>query len=218
MEQRAPGHTVLDDKIYCEGDARFQTATSSRRRQALDFLQDPLAYDKREALEVLRHCVRCRHRLRRSATPRWRANWLPQEARPERRASWRESRTCVPAFRPTRRAISTKRCSTIGSATSAVITELNGWDSFNPGHLDQHLLPFYERGLADGTLTRESARELLECFFIKFNNHPAPPKVGVTAAESGTYTDFANINIGGLLPRRLRRRERAFASPAGYRR
>jgi formate C-acetyltransferase len=81
----------------------------------------------------------------------------------------------------------------------AVITELNGWDSFNPGHLDQHLLPFYERGLTDGTLTREFARELLECFFIKFNNHPAPPKVGVTAAESGTYTDFANINIGGLL-------------------
>ena len=81
----------------------------------------------------------------------------------------------------------------------AVITELNGWDSFNPGHLDQHLLPFYERGLAEGTLTRESARELLECFFIKFNNHPAPPKVGVTAAESGTYTDFANINLGGLL-------------------
>ncbi len=81
----------------------------------------------------------------------------------------------------------------------AVITELNGWDSFNPGHLDQHLLPFYEQGLADGTLTQETARELLECFFIKFNNHPAPPKVGVTAAESGTYTDFANINIGGLL-------------------
>ncbi|MEJ2039466.1 MAG: pyruvate formate lyase family protein, partial [Desulfosarcinaceae bacterium] len=81
----------------------------------------------------------------------------------------------------------------------AVITELNGWDSFNPGHLDQHLFPFYEKGLADGTLTRESARELLECFFVKFNNHPAPPKVGVTAAESGTYTDFANINIGGLL-------------------
>ena len=66
-------------------------------------------------------------------------------------------------------------------------------------HPPQHLLPFYDRGLADGTLTKESARELRECFFIKFNNHPAPPKVGVTAAESGTYTDFANINIGGLL-------------------
>jgi len=81
----------------------------------------------------------------------------------------------------------------------AVITELNGWDAFNPGHLDQHLRPFYERGLADGSLTAESARELVECFFVKFNNHPAPPKVGVTAAESGTYTDFANINLGGLL-------------------
>ena len=46
---------------------------------------------------------------------------------------------------------------------------------------------------------RDAARELLECFWVKFNNHPAPPKVGVTAAESGTYTDFANINLGGLL-------------------
>jgi formate C-acetyltransferase len=81
----------------------------------------------------------------------------------------------------------------------AVITELNGWDSFNPGHLDQHLLSFYKRELDSGSLTPEFAKELLECFFIKFNNHPAPPKVGVTAEESGTYTDFANINIGGLL-------------------
>jgi trans-4-hydroxy-L-proline dehydratase len=80
-----------------------------------------------------------------------------------------------------------------------VITELNGWDAFNPGHLDQHLLPFYRRGLADGTLTEAAARELLEAFFVKFNNHPAPPKVGVTAEESGTYTDFANVNLGGLL-------------------
>ncbi|UCF93402.1 MAG: formate C-acetyltransferase/glycerol dehydratase family glycyl radical enzyme, partial [Desulfobacterales bacterium] len=33
---------------------------------------------------------------------------------------------------------------------------------------------------------------------IKVNNHPAPPKVGVTAQESGTYNDFTNINLGGL--------------------
>ena len=39
---------------------------------------------------------------------------------------------------------------------------------------------------------------MLQCFWVKFNNQPAPPKVGVTAAESGTYTDFANINNGGL--------------------
>mgnify|MGYP003487701940 CR=1 FL=1 len=51
-----------------------------------------------------------------------------------------------------------------------------------------------------GTLTDDDARELLQCFWVKFNNQPAPPKVGVTAAESGTYTDFANINNGGLTP------------------
>jgi pyruvate formate-lyase/glycerol dehydratase family glycyl radical enzyme len=82
----------------------------------------------------------------------------------------------------------------------SVITELNTWDSFNPGRLDQHLLPFYQKGLEDGSLTPERAKELLECFWIKFNNQPAPPKVGVTEEQSGTYTDFALINIGGVKP------------------
>jgi formate C-acetyltransferase len=79
-----------------------------------------------------------------------------------------------------------------------VTIELNTWDAFNPGRLDQHLYPFYQKGLADGSLTKEFAIELLECFWIKFNNQPAPPKVGVTAAESSTYTDFALIKIGGV--------------------
>ena len=77
------------------------------------------------------------------------------------------------------------------------ITELNGWDAMTPGHLDQHLQPFYEQGIAAGTLTRDQAKELIACFWIKVNNHPAPPKVGVTAKESGTYNDFTNINLGG---------------------
>jgi pyruvate-formate lyase len=34
-----------------------------------------------------------------------------------------------------------------------VITELNPWDAFNPGRLDQHLYPFYEKDLAEGRLT-----------------------------------------------------------------
>jgi formate C-acetyltransferase len=78
------------------------------------------------------------------------------------------------------------------------ITELNGWDAMNPGHLDQHLFPFYEKELVEKTLTGDKAKELLSCLWIKFNNHPAPPKVGVTAQESGTYNDFTNINLGGL--------------------
>jgi len=81
-----------------------------------------------------------------------------------------------------------------------VITELNPWDSFNPGRLDQHLFPFYQSELDSGTLSDEEAKELLECFWIKFNNHPAPSKVGVTANESNTYTDFSLINLGGLKP------------------
>jgi formate C-acetyltransferase len=79
-----------------------------------------------------------------------------------------------------------------------VITEVNPWDSFNPGRLDQHLYPFYKKGLDDGTLTKEKAIELIQAFWIKFNNHPAPPKMGVTAKESNTYTDFALINLGGV--------------------
>jgi formate C-acetyltransferase len=40
----------------------------------------------------------------------------------------------------------------------------------------------------------------LQCLWIKFNNQPAPPKVGITLKESSTYTDFANLNTGGVKP------------------
>jgi len=79
-----------------------------------------------------------------------------------------------------------------------VITELNPWDSFNPGRFDQHLFPFYQNDIVSGTLTPEQAIELLQAFWVKFNNHPSPPKMGVTAQESNTYTDFALINLGGV--------------------
>lgn len=80
----------------------------------------------------------------------------------------------------------------------SVITELNTWDAFSPGRLDQHLYPYYKKEVEEGTLTREDAKELLQLFWVKFNNQPAPPKVGVTLHESGTYTDFANITSGGV--------------------
>ncbi|NLF42244.1 MAG: formate C-acetyltransferase/glycerol dehydratase family glycyl radical enzyme [Bacteroidales bacterium] len=79
-----------------------------------------------------------------------------------------------------------------------VVTELNPWDSFNPGRLDQHLYPFYQKETGEGTLSPEQAKELLQAFWVKFNNHPAPPKTGVTARESNTYTDFTLVNVGGL--------------------
>jgi len=197
MEQRAPGHTVLDGKIYSKGMEDFKRDIAQGVTN-LDFLNDPEAYEKREALKSFE--ISCDAVIlfaeRHAALARELAT---KEAHPQRRAELlRIAEVCsrVPAHAPQD---FHEALQYYWFCHLAVITELNGWDSFNPGHLDQHLLPFYKRGLAEGTLTPESARELLECFFIKFNNHPAPPKVGVTAAESGTYTDFANINIGGLL-------------------
>jgi formate C-acetyltransferase len=197
MEQRAPGHTVLDNKIYRKGMLDFKQDIAAALAK-LDFLNDPLALDQREALQSFD--IACDAVIvfaeRHAALAR---ELAAKERHPQRRAELENiADVCshVPAHAPRD---FQEALQYYWFCHLAVITELNGWDSFNPGHLDQHLLPFFERGLADGTLTRESAQEILECFFIKFNNHPAPPKVGVTAAESGTYTDFANINIGGLL-------------------
>ncbi len=42
MEQRAPGHTALDDKIYRRGVLDFK-ADVARVREALDYRSDPEA-------------------------------------------------------------------------------------------------------------------------------------------------------------------------------
>jgi trans-4-hydroxy-L-proline dehydratase len=196
MEQRAPGHTVLDDKIYTSGLVDFQSRIDAAIA-AVDASRDPDAWAKREELTAMR--MACDAVIAFAARHADLADErAARETRPDRRRELHQiAAICrrVPAHAPRtfREALQAYWFCHLG-----VIMELNGWDAFNPGHLDQHLLPFYERGLADGSLTPESARELIECFFVKFNNHPAPPKVGVTAAESGTYTDFANINLAGL--------------------
>jgi formate C-acetyltransferase len=195
MEQRAPGHTVADGKIYRKGLLDFK-AEIARALEELDPARDPLAAHKRDQLTAMgiaadamilfasRHAAQARALAEAEGNPTRRDELLRIADVCER----------VPARAPRdfREALQTYWFYHLG-----VITELNGWDSFSPGHLDQHLEPFYTQDLADRSLTREDAKELLECFFIKFNNHPAPPKVGVTAAESGTYTDFANLNLGG---------------------
>jgi formate C-acetyltransferase len=165
----------------------------------LDYFADPAVYAKREQLQAMDIAcdavVLFAERHARLAEQRAAA-----ETNPVRRAELQKiASVCryVPAHAPRD---FHEALQSYWFCHLAVITELNGWDSFSPGHLDQHLLPFYERGLATGALSPEHARELLEAFFVKFNNHTAPPKVGVTAAESGTYTDFANVNLAGLRP------------------
>ncbi len=185
MEQRAPGHTVADGKIYRKGFLDFKKDIATAIA-ALDFLGDPDAYAKQEELRAMDICCDAIIAFARRHA---------EKAREMGRDDIAEVCSWVPAHAPRtfREALQMYWFVHLG-----VISELNTWDSFNPGRLDQHLYPFYKQGIQDGTLTREDAKELLECFWVKFNNQPAPPKVGITLAESATYTDFANINSGGL--------------------
>ena len=196
MEQRAPGHTALDGKIYRKGMLDFKEDITEHIAR-LDFLNDPEATDKLEELQAM--AVSCDAAIvfaeRHAALAEELAVTEPDANRAAELRMIAKVCRHVPAHAPRNfwEAIQMYWFVHLGT-----ITELNGWDAMNPGHFDQHLLPFYERGLADGTLNREAAKELLSCFWIKVNNHPAPPKVGITARESGTYNDFTNINIGGL--------------------
>ena len=196
MEQRSPGHTVLDDKIYHKGLLDF-ISDIEERLAALDYLSDPDAHAKQEELKAMAICAKALiHFAQRHAQEA--QVQAEAETDPVRKAELeRIARICthVPARAPRDfwEALQYYWFVHLG-----VTIELNPWDAFCPGRLDQHLLPFYREGLQAGTLTPESAKELLHCFWIKFNNQPAPPKVGVTAAESSTYTDFAQINTGGV--------------------
>jgi pyruvate formate-lyase/glycerol dehydratase family glycyl radical enzyme len=196
LEQRAPGHTVLGDKIYEKGLLNLKEEIR-RNMQDLDSLGDQAAYEKMEELKAMEIAADAMmHYAERYSKA------AKKLARKEKSAERRKELTkiadvCahVPAHPPRDfwEALQYYWFVHVG-----VILELNPWDAFNPGRLDQHLYPLFEKGLKDGTLTEEKARELLQALWIKFNNQPAPPKVGVTAEESSTYTDFALINTGGV--------------------
>jgi len=198
MEQRAPGHAILDDKIYRKGMLDFKRDIAENRKN-LDYCNDPRAYEKDQQYQAMDICadavITFAQRYAEKA-----AQMAHEESDPVRREELeRIAEVCshVPANAPRN---FWEALQSYWFVHLSVITELNTWDSFNPGRLDQHLQPFYEKGLNNENLTREQAQELLQCFWIKFNNQPAPPKVGVTEEQSGTYTDFALINIGGLKP------------------
>lgn len=212
MEQRAGGHTSMDGKMYRRGllDTKALIAEAISK---LDFINDPEATDKQQELQAMdiscdaailfaeRHADEADRQadmLEKGLNPDG-SPYTGNDAQKEERISElrKIAEVCrwVPAHAPRdlQEAIQMYWFVHLGT-----VTELNGWDCMNPGHIDQHLFPFYQKGLEDGTLTRDKAKELISCFWIKFNNQPAPPKVGVTALESGTYNDFTNINIGGI--------------------
>ncbi|HEY9115013.1 MAG TPA: trans-4-hydroxy-L-proline dehydratase, partial [Bacteroidales bacterium] len=196
QEQRAPGHTVLGKKMFSTGFLDLKKEITAAKEK-LDFFNDPDAFNKREELKAMGIAADAiilfayRH-----------AEELSKLAKAEKDENrkielMQMAAICkkVPANAP----------ETFYEALQhywfihlGVITEVNPWDSFNPGRLDQNLFPFYKKEIEAGTLTEEKAAEYLQSFWIKFNNHPAPPKIGVTAKESSTYTDFSLINLGGV--------------------
>lgn len=196
QEQRAPGHTALGIKMFRTGllDLKEEIAESLAKT---DLVNDPEGVDKRDELRamdivcdaMIRYAERYAERLEELAA---------EEKDPVRKKELEKmAAICrrVPAHAPT----------TVHEALQhywfihlGVVTELNPWDSFNPGRLDQSLYPLYKKQLEEGTVTQEEVYEMLQSFWVKFNNHPSPPKVGGTAEESNTYTDFCLINVGGV--------------------
>ncbi len=196
MEQRAGGHTAMDGKMYQRGLLDCK-ALIAQTLNELDFINDPEATDKQQELQAMD--ISCDAAILFAERHADLAEKMAaEESNPQRKAELvKIANVCrwVPAHAPRdmQEAIQMYWFVHLGT-----VTELNGWDCMNPGHIDQHLFPFYQKGIADGTMTCEKAKELISCFWIKFNNQPAPPKVGITALESGTYNDFTNINIGGI--------------------
>lgn len=196
QEQRAPGHTVCGKKIYHQGFGDWIDKMKQKISE-LDYKTDNQAFEKKEqwlgmieaAEGVLtladRYSALLEEESKKTADPH-RKKELSNMALICKR---------VPRYAP---ASFWEALQMYWFVHLGVICEFNTWDSFNPGRLDQHLLPFYQKEIMEGTITREKAKELLMAFWIKFNNQPAPPKVGVTAEESNTYTDFCLINIGGV--------------------
>jgi len=196
QEQRAPGHTVAGKQVFEKGMLDWiediHAALSS-----LDYLNEPQAPQKRDELEAMEIVARAMIHYAERHSDKLRE--MAENTQDTQRKGELEKMAAicrrVPAHAP----------QTLHEALQhywfihlGVITELNPWDSFNPGRLDQHLDPLFQKELQQASINRDQAIELLESFWVKFNNHPSPPKVGVTAQESNTYTDFALINLGGL--------------------
>jgi len=196
MEQRGPGHTVGSRNIYHKGFLEYKKDIEIAI-SALDCQGDTEALRRIEQLRAMSICcdgiIALGHRYAEYAR-----KLAASEADEKRRRELLQiAANCdvVPANKPLTywQAVQMYWFVHIG-----VTTEINPWDAYSPGRLDQHLIPFYHNDCDSGILDKEKALELLECLWVKFNNQPAPPKVGVTLKESGTYTDFANINTGGI--------------------
>ena len=118
MEQRSPGHTVLDNKIYRKGMLDFKRDIQ-RSLDGLDYLNDPAGVRQTGRAQGHAHLCGRRDPLRRASRregpgPGGDRNPI-RSARPSSNGSPRSARTCP----PTPRGTSGKPCNPTGSYTSA---------------------------------------------------------------------------------------------------
>jgi trans-4-hydroxy-L-proline dehydratase len=197
QEQRAPGHTVAGKKVFETGMRDYISHIETVKKKLLKLADNPNRKSKLAQLEAMRISAEAMVVFARRHAEAL-ENQIKSESDSQRQDELAEMITIcrrVPEHAPRNFHEALQHYWFIHLG---VITELNPWDSFCPGRLDQNLYTFYREGIEKGILTKERARELLQAFWIKFNNHPSPPKMGVTAKESNTYTDFSLINLGGL--------------------
>jgi formate C-acetyltransferase len=65
------------------------------------------------------------------------------------------------------------------------------------GRMDQYLLPFYRKDLAEGRLTQESAMELFHCLWIAMSQVVELKLNPVVAAGTEGFAQFCNVCVGG---------------------
>lgn len=196
LEQRAPGSMALDDRVLTTGLNKCKEDVRNALDK-LDFIDDPEAMEKREQLiamdiacdAVIAYASRYAELLKEKAVTE---KDTKRKAELEKMAD-----VCshVPAEAPRDlwEALQMSWFLHIG-----VVCEGNGWDACSAGRVDQNFWPYFDAERKNGSMGEDAIKELLCAWWIKYNNHPAPAKYGVSAKESGTYNDFVNLSLGGM--------------------
>ena len=143
MEQRGPGHTVGSENIYSKGFMEHKEEIRARLEQ-LDYLNDPEALNKEAELTGME--IACDAILilasRYAKLAREQAESCSEGQRKKELLQIAENCEVVPAHKPETywQAIQMYWFVHLG-----VTTELNPWDAYSPGRLDQHLIRFYRK-------------------------------------------------------------------------
>ncbi|MBL9172189.1 MAG: hypothetical protein JNL10_01520 [Verrucomicrobiales bacterium] len=68
------------------------------------------------------------------------------------------------------------------------------------GRMDQYLLPFYQKDLAEGRITKDTALELFHCLWLQMSQVTELKLNPVAAAGTEGFSQFSDVCVGGLTP------------------